>query len=92
MSEIFKTFTGGEKKITPAVAHKEWVIPPSETSSLGINYFEGKHYNYLISKTTSHIFNTEDSQFSSNESSVSTTNHAGTIYYKKLMHDSIDHL
>jgi len=92
MSEIFKTFKGGEKKITPAVAHKEWVIPPSETSSLGINYFEGKHYNYLISKTTSHIFNTEDSQFSSNEASVPTTNHAGTIYYKKLMHDSIDHL
>ena len=38
MSEIFKTFRSGEKKITPTVTHKEWVINKENSASLGIEY------------------------------------------------------
>ena len=95
MSEIFKTFKSGEKKITPAVTHKEWLITVAETASLGVNYLKGTSYNYKVSGDIEHQFNIQDSKHNegttSSGSAASTTGN-GYVYYEKLVHDNINHL
>jgi len=91
MSEIFKTFKGGEKKITPTVTHKEWEVDKENSASLGVEYFQGLAYDHKAAQTGSYQFNTSDPHFGGTVSNAITT-HRGREYYSYGIHKSIDHL
>lgn len=92
MSEIFKTFKGGEKKITPTVTHKDWEVTSENSASLGVEYLFGFAYDHKAAKTGSYQFNISDSHFGGAVSLPITNNGSGRVYYHHLMHKSIDHL
>jgi len=83
MSEVYKNFKSGEKKITTATTHKQWEVTKANSGSLQIKEFDG----YFVSGT----FNPQDTlQGSVTDETLSTS--SGSSYYKKLVYDGIAHL
>ena len=89
MSEVFKNFKSGEKKLTTAVTHKEWKITKANSGSYGFGHFPECNFASNIN------FNPQDPNFGNNtiESTIDGASGIGTqTQYKKLIHDSIHHL
>ena len=89
MSEVFKNFKSGEKKLTTAVTHKEWKITKVNSGSYGFGHFPECNFASNIN------FNPQDPNFGNNtiESTIDGASGIGTqTQYKKLIHDSIHHL
>lgn len=91
MSEIFKTFRSGEKKITPTVTHKEWEVNKENSASLGIEYLVGSHRDHKAAQTHSLQFNITDPLHGGGVSTPLTA-HSGREYYSYTIHKSIEHL
>lgn len=91
MSEIFKTFKGGEKKITPTITHKEWVVDKENSASLGVEYLSGIAYDHKAALTHSYQFNTSD-DIIGGAVSTPTVAHSGREFYPYTIHKSIEHL
>ena len=83
MSEVFKTFNSGEKKITTAVTHKDWLVTKANSGSYGVKTFVGKAVHGTFNPADDLMGTALDEQ---------TTTSSGSTYFKKLVYDGIAHL
>ncbi len=89
MSEVFKNFKSGEKKITTTATHKQWEINTDNSSSYGVKWGLGQYvkgpYNFNIEDP---LQGGDNTLWYHDEA----TSQFQDITYAKTLYDSINHL